>query len=58
MNEDVRKAIRISGLKQWQVAGQLGICENTLVRWLRVKLTDERREAIFAAIDSLSREGV
>ena len=58
MNEDVRKAIRISGFRHWQIAARLGICENTLVRWLRVKLSEERRKAIFSAIEALSREGV
>lgn len=58
MNDDVRKAIRISGFRHWQVAAQLGICENTLVRWLRDELSEERRNAIYRAIDSLQREGV
>lgn len=57
MNQDIRKAIRIAGIKQWQVAQKLGIGEVTLIRWLRVDLSEERRKAIFAAIDALKAEG-
>ena len=56
MNEDVRREIRISGFRHWQIALQLGIHENTLVRWLRNELSEERRKAIFAAIEALSRK--
>ena len=58
MNQEIKKAIRTAGLKQWQVAKACGVSEFTLVRWLRDELTDERREAIFSAIEALSREGV
>ena len=56
MNEDVRRAIRISGFKHWQIAAAMGIGETTLCRWLRDALTAERRAAILSAIEALSRE--
>lgn len=58
MNQEIRDRINAAGLKQWQVAKACGVSEWTLVRWLRDELSDERRKAIFSAIEALSREGV
>ena len=55
MNEDIRKTIKAAGLKQWQVAKELGISEATIIRWLRDELNEERRNAIFSAIESLQK---
>ena len=57
MNTDVRNAIKAAGVYQWQVAKACGISEVTLIRWLRDELSEERRKAIFAAIEALSRKG-
>lgn len=58
MNQEIKAAIKAAGLHQWQVAKACGVSEFTLARWLRDKLSQERRNAIFAAIEALSREGV
>jgi len=58
MNQEIRQAIKVAGLKQWQVAKACGVNEYTFIRWLRDELSEERRNAIFKAIDTLSREGV
>ncbi|MBQ6960157.1 MAG: hypothetical protein IJP78_04160 [Clostridia bacterium] len=58
MNQEIRQAIKAANLKQWQVAKACGVTEWTFIRWLRDELSEERRNAIFAAIESLSREGV
>lgn len=56
MNEDVRNRIRKERLLQWEVAAKIGVCEYTLVRWLRCELSDEKRKRILAAIDALVKE--
>ena len=58
VNQEIRQAIKAAGLKQWQVARACGVNEYTFIRWLRDELSEERRNAIFAAIEALSREGV
>lgn len=58
MNQEIKKAIKAAGLKQWQVAKACGVSEFTLVRWLRDELTEDRRNAIFRAVEALSREAV
>jgi len=58
VNQEIRKAIKAAGLKQWEVARACGITEYTLIRWLRDELSEERKKAIFGAIEALQREGV
>ena len=58
-NTEVRELIKKAGFPQWRVADEIGIGEYTFTRWLRRKLSDERRERILAALDRLTaaREG-
>ena len=56
MNHEIREAIKAAGLKHWQVAMACGVNEYTFIRWLRVELSEERRNAILRAIEALSRE--
>jgi phage antirepressor YoqD-like protein len=57
MNQEIRNAIKASGVKQWQVAKQCGVTEYTFIRWLRDELSEERKKAIYAAIEALSCKG-
>jgi len=57
MNKDIRDAIKAAWLYQWQVAEACGVSEWTFVRWLRHELSEERREAVFKAIEKLSKKG-
>lgn len=56
-NLDIRTAIRISGLKHWQVAEAIGVSEGTLCVWLRTELSPERRERVVQALEQLKTEG-
>lgn len=57
MNSEIRQKIKAEGLYQWEVAKACGVTEYTLIRWLRDELSEERRKAIMAAIEALSRKG-
>lgn len=52
-NTDVRRAIAEAGLHHWELAEKLGISENTLVRWLRYQLPEEKKRLI---LDTIERE--
>lgn len=56
MNKDVRKAARCADVNLWQVAAELGVSEPTFYRWLRTELPEEKKAAIMAAIEKLSKE--
>lgn len=55
MNSEIRDAIKKANVKQWEIAKFCGVSESTLIRWLRFELTDERRELITNAINSLTK---
>ena len=57
MNQEIRKRIQEAGLKQWQVAMKCGVTEYTFIRWLRVELSEERKNTIYQAIEALSQKG-
>lgn len=52
-NLDIRVRVMEAGLKQYQIAGQLGISEGCLSGRLRKELTPEWREKILNAIEEL-----
>ena len=52
-NKEIREEIKNSGFFKWQIADKIGICEMSLIRWLRTELTEERKERIRAAISLL-----
>jgi predicted XRE-type DNA-binding protein len=55
-NQDIRNLIRASNIRNWQVAEQLGISDNTFYILLRKKLTEGERERILNAIEAAKQE--
>lgn len=55
-NIGVRKAARSAGVPYWKIAEQLGVSEQTIIRWLRVPLPVDKENAIMAAISLIERE--
>lgn len=53
-NEQIRTVMHRSGVKQWEVAEQLGISEFTYSRWLRSELPDDKKVQILQAISDVS----
>lgn len=56
-NQKVRELAQKTGVKHWQIAEHLGISEPTIMRWLRVPLSEDREKAIMTAIMELAKEG-
>ena len=50
-NKDIRQAIKEAGLRHWQVAECYGINEGNFSRLLRKELGQEKKEAVFSAIE-------
>lgn len=55
-NAHVRQAARSANVTIWRIAREIGVCETTLNRWLRVPLTEEKEQAIMEAIRKLEQE--
>ena len=54
-NQDIRQEIAKRRLRQYEVAHQLNISEFTFSRWLRCRLSVERKQKIMDAIDEITR---
>ena len=52
-NNDLKKAIKEAGIKQWQVATiyKGGVHETTFIKLLRRELSIEEKEMVFQAIE-------
>lgn len=55
-NNHIRRAARAADVPLWAVALEIGVSEPTLMRWLRIPLTQDREDQIMAAIDHLEKE--
>ena len=55
-NSHIREKIKTAGVYQWQVAEAMGICEMSLIHWLRKPLTGEKERKVLAAIDKLAAQ--
>lgn len=56
VNEKLRKIINDSGVRQWQIADELGIHEKTLTVWLRHELPEDKKQMILDAVEKLKNE--
>ena len=56
-NLDLRLELTRSGVRQWELAKQIGVNEATLSRWLRFELRGERKRRVEAALKKLKGAG-
>ena len=54
-NSELKKEIRRSAVKQWQIADYLEMSESALSKSLRYELSDDERKAIKKAIKALEK---
>jgi predicted XRE-type DNA-binding protein len=52
-NIEVRRKIWEADLKHYQIAEKIGISHISIMNWLRVELTKERKDKILKAIEEL-----
>lgn len=55
-NREIREAK--GDIPFWMIAFHLNIHETTLVRWLRVELSDEEKQNILTAIKKIKQENM
>lgn len=55
-NAELKQEIRDNGFTLWQVAEQIGICEMSLVRWLRSERDTRNQPKIIKAFEELKAE--
>lgn len=52
-NKEIRFAMKQSRVSYWQIADELGVCDTTLMRWMRHELPEEKRNQIFDIINKI-----
>ena len=55
-NKDLRDEMRISNVRQWEVAEAIGISEMTMVKWLRRELDDNKRALVREGISKAAQQ--
>lgn len=53
-NMDIRTILFTKRITHNRLAYELGVCDETLCRWLRRPLPEEKRRLIMSAIDQLT----
>lgn len=51
-NIEIRKAIKESGFKHWQIADIIGVADTTFCRMLRRELSEDKKQEILTAIQT------
>lgn len=55
-NQDIRNAAKSSGVKLWQVADAIGICDTSFSKKLRKEIPQEEKSRILLLIQQLARK--
>ena len=51
----IRDELKARGVRHWELAAALGISEQTLVRWLRFELDEERQFDMLMKIEEVAK---
>ena len=54
-NKIIREELKARGVRHWELAHELGISEQTLVRWLRFELDEERQLEMLMKIEEITK---
>ena len=55
-NQEIRNAAKSSGVKLWQVADAIGICDTSFSKKLRKEIPQEEKSHILLLIQQLARK--
>ena len=54
-NKIIREELKARGVRHWELAAALGISEQTLVRWLRFELSEDRQLEMLMKIEEIAK---
>ena len=54
-NKIIREELKERGVRHWELAHELGISEQTLVRWLRFELSEDRQLDMLMQIEEIAK---
>ena len=54
-NKIIRDELKARGVRHWELAHELGVSEQTLVRWLRFELSEDRQLEMLMKIEEIAK---
>ncbi len=54
-NTIIREELKARGVRHWELAHELGVSEQTLVRWLRFELDEDKQLDMLDKIDIIAK---
>ena len=54
-NKIVREELKSRGVRHWELAHELGVSEQTLVRWLRFELDEDRQLDMLTKVEIIAK---
>ena len=54
-NTIIRDELKARGVRHWELAHELGVSEQTLVRWLRFELDEDKQLDMLEKIESIAK---
>ena len=51
----IREELKERGVRHWELAHELGVSEQTLVRWLRFELSEDRQLDMLEKIEAIAK---
>ena len=54
-NKIVREELKSRGVRHWELAHELGVSEQTLVRWLRFELDEDRQLDMLMKVEVIAK---
>ena len=54
-NKIVREELKSRGVRHWELAHELGVSEQTLVRWVRFELDDDRQLDMLIKVEAIAK---
>ena len=55
-NKIVRDELKSRGVRHWELAHALGVSEQTLVRWLRFELSEDKQIKMLEKIEEIVKD--
>ena len=54
-NKIIRDELKARGVRHWELAHELSVSEQTLVRWLRFELSEDRQLDMLMKIEEIAK---
>ena len=54
-NKIIREELKARRVRHWELAHELGVSEQTLVRWLRFELSEDRQLEMLMKIEEIAK---